>query len=80
MKREMTVEMCGAPRQIHGWRTHVSTAIVPLATLRGVAGKLLIMSKTISHQSDVHVRGHTYEQLTHHRVCNYTRIRRNYRK
>ena len=37
MKREMTVEMCGAPRQLHGWRTHVSTAIVPLATLRGDA-------------------------------------------
>ena len=31
----MTVEMCGGPRQLHGWRTHVSTAIVPLATLRG---------------------------------------------
>ena len=49
-------EMCGAPRQLHGWRTHVSTAIVTLATLRGDAGKLLIISKTISHQSDVHVR------------------------
>ena len=56
MKREMTVEMCGAPHQLYGWRTHVSTAIVPLATLRGDAGKLLIMSKTISHHSDVHVR------------------------
>ena len=56
MKREMTVEMCSAPRQLHGWRMHVSTAIVTLATLRGDAGKLLIMSKTISHQSDVHVR------------------------
>ena len=58
MKCEVTVEMCGASRQLHGWRrpTHVSTAIVTLATLRGDAGKLLIMSKTISHQSDVHVR------------------------
>ena len=39
----MTAETCGAPRQLHGWRMHVSTAIVPLATLRGDAGKLLIM-------------------------------------
>ena len=43
MKREMTVEMCGAPRQLHGWRTHVSTAIVPLATLRGDAKKQLFI-------------------------------------
>ena len=56
MKREVTVETCGASRQLHGWRPHVSTAIVTMATLRGDAGKLLIMSKTMSHQSDVHVR------------------------
>ena len=30
MKREMTVEMCGASRQLHGWCSQVSTAIVPL--------------------------------------------------
>ena len=47
IKSEMTVEMCGAPRQLHGWHTHVSTAIVPLATLRGDAGKLLIMWKQL---------------------------------
>ena len=35
--------MCGALCQLHGWRTHVSTAIVTLATLRGDAGKLFIM-------------------------------------
>lgn len=35
IKLAMTVEMCGAPRQIqlHSWCTHVSTAIVPLSTL-----------------------------------------------
>ena len=40
IKSEMTVEMCGASRQLHGWRTHISTAVDPLATLRGDAGKL----------------------------------------
>lgn len=35
IKSEMTVELCGASRQLHGWRTHVSAAVDPLATLRG---------------------------------------------
>jgi len=38
---EMTVEMCGASRQLQGWRTHFSTAVDSLATLRGDVGKLL---------------------------------------
>ncbi len=46
-KSEMTMGMCGAPRQLHGWRMHVSTAFDPLATLRGNAGKLLIMWKQL---------------------------------
>ncbi len=47
IKSEMTVEMCSAPRQLHGRQTHVSTAFDPLATLRGDAEKLLIMWKQL---------------------------------
>jgi len=32
---EMTMEMCGASRQLQGRRTHFSTAVDSLATLRG---------------------------------------------
>lgn len=28
LKSEMTVEMCGAPRRLHGWRAHVPTAML----------------------------------------------------
>jgi len=41
IKSEMTVEMCGASRQLQGWRAHFSTAVDFLATLRGDVGKLL---------------------------------------
>uniref|UniRef100_A0A672ZPU4 PRKCA-binding protein n=1 Tax=Sphaeramia orbicularis TaxID=375764 RepID=A0A672ZPU4_9TELE len=34
IKSEMTVEMCGPPRQVHSWHTHISSALEPLATLR----------------------------------------------
>ena len=56
IKSEMTVEMCGAPHQLHGWRTHISAAIVDLATLRGDAGKLLIIRKQLVLKSNVHIR------------------------
>ena len=52
-----------SPSQLQSSRTHVSTAIVPLATLRGDAGKLGKKVKTMT-QSDLHIR-HTNEQLTH---------------
>jgi len=41
IKSEMNVEMCGASRQLQGWRTHFSTAVDSLETLRGDVGKLL---------------------------------------
>ena len=41
IKSEMTVEMCGASHQLQGCRTHFSTAVDSLATLRGDVGKLL---------------------------------------
>ena len=41
IKSEMNVEMCGASRKFQGCRTHFSTAIDSLATLRGDVGKLL---------------------------------------
>ena len=44
MKREITVELCGAPRQLHGWRTHVSTAIVTLVTLAESTPFALVVS------------------------------------
>ena len=40
IKSEMIVEMCGASRQLQGWRTHFSTAVDSLATLRGDVWKL----------------------------------------
>uniref|UniRef100_A0A672ZUQ6 RING-type domain-containing protein n=1 Tax=Sphaeramia orbicularis TaxID=375764 RepID=A0A672ZUQ6_9TELE len=43
IKSEVTVEMCAPSRQLHSWRTHVSSALEPLATLRGDTEKLLIM-------------------------------------
>lgn len=39
IKTELTVEVC-VSRQLHSCPTHISTAIVVLATLRGDAGKL----------------------------------------
>ena len=41
IKSEMNVEMCSASRQLQCCRTHFSTAIDSLATLRGDVGKLL---------------------------------------
>ena len=41
IKSKMTVEMCGASRKFQGCRTHFSTAVDSLATLRGDVGKLL---------------------------------------
>ena len=41
IKSEMIVEMCGASRKLQGCRTHFSTAVDSLATLRGDVGKLL---------------------------------------
>ena len=41
IKSEITVEMCGASRQLQGWHMHFSTAVDSLATLRGDVGKLL---------------------------------------
>jgi len=41
IKSEMTVEMCSALRQLQGWRTHFSTAVDSLATLKGDVGKQL---------------------------------------
>ena len=41
IKSEMTLEMCGASRQLQGCRTHFSTAVDSLATPREDVGKLL---------------------------------------
>lgn len=48
----MTVELCGAPRQLPGWHMHVSSAFEPLPTLRADAKKLLVTSK---RACDVHI-------------------------
>lgn len=47
VERKMTKEMSGAPRQRHGWRMHISRTFELLASLRGDAGKLMLISNSI---------------------------------
>lgn len=43
IKSEMSVEMCAVQCQLNSWHRQVSVTLVPVATIKGVFGKLVMM-------------------------------------